>query len=449
MDFFKRILFQRQGSTEKGSSIAKPPPSYFGTTEDLEVSLENLQKMLWQDTTVWAIYKLITLPILGAKGSIVAYEQEVPEAVTQSEQVEKMFLYDPPAVGGMTTSFSLFKAQLLRGVAEGFSIFEKVLRVREDGLVNYRKLAWRDPLTVQIKRDDRGGFDGFRQKAKVGDRDIDVDIPVQSAFLYTYGKEWDNLTGRSEFAAAYKYYKDKHTHYFLLNRRVQRDTFLPKVVSTKKDFKGQRSDGDLESMVEEASKIDYDNTIGLTEPFDLNVLDTKGNMDGLTLAEHYNVEILRNSLCQFLVLGNASNTGSWSLSDDHSNLFTNSLQYLKETVEESLTNYVLPPLYQLNFPKPYYGIFRFEDFNRETLAALAEAFNELLKQKRVSDQFAEEIVRKTAERFGVDGIDEYIKDAPLPPAPVVPGAEPEGDEEEPDVEEGAEEEPQPEAEDAE
>ena len=161
-------------------------------------TVEDYIRMRQTDGTLSSLYNILTLPILAA-----AYSLEPDEADTSQEQLDfiKRMLFEPPHKGGMEIPMTLVLADMLRGVLEGFRVFEKVYAIR-DGKIVLTKLASRDSTTVTLLRADDSGYGGVHQKTSFKGRDIDVIIPAGKTFLYTYGKDKNYLYGESAFKAA-------------------------------------------------------------------------------------------------------------------------------------------------------------------------------------------------------------------------------------------------------
>jgi hypothetical protein len=186
--------------------------AYFNNEENRTdtTSIETYRRMLDNDGTVEGLYKIITLPIKAA-----SYHFTVDDGGEEElKLVEENFTL-PPMQGGMSLPFDLFLADLLRSLIDGYRLFEKVFTINDQGKIVYRKLAPRDPLTLTLLRDQKGGFDGAKQKWLEGNRYREELIPVDRCFLFTYNKEFSFLYGRSAMKPMYYHYDKKHKLYHL------------------------------------------------------------------------------------------------------------------------------------------------------------------------------------------------------------------------------------------
>lgn len=403
-----------QTGVEVGTSANGILPTLFdGEVIDLsKVKAADYKKMLDNDGTVQALYSTIVMPLLGSNWTIDP-DDDTPEAIKQTEQVEE-WLRTPPHKGGMSTPMDLVLAQMMRGVLEGYSGFEKVLDIK-DGYVVFRKIAWRDPTTITMKTDGRGGFNGFVQRAYVDNKFDQVTIPLERAYLYTYGKEFNHLKGRSAFTSAYYHYDKKRRLYYLIEQQAQSDALKIKVVKAT-DKKNQ---DEIDATVEAVDELGFKATVGLPAGYDLDTLNSQQGMDLLPIVEHHNAEMARSVLAMFILLGTGSKTGSYSLSQDQSDFFIQALMSIRKSLESHITTYLIPDLYAYNFEKPAYGTFKFEDLTDSTIELLKQTFIKLTEKDRLPQDVIDGVVQKVADKLGIDTtvIDQAIKGEEDPNTP--------------------------------
>jgi SPP1 gp7 family putative phage head morphogenesis protein len=386
-----------QTNIEIGTSTIGLTPSIFDEEfiDTSKVKSEDYKKMLDSDGTIQALYNTIVMPILGSNWTIEPDEDD-PKAIEQSAWVEDA-LRTPPHKGGMSTPFDLVLAQALRAVVEGYAGFEKVYAI-SDGKIVFRKIAWRDPNTITMRTDDRGGFNGLRQRAFIGSDYVDVKIPVDRCWLYTYGKEFHNLKGRSAFTAAYVAYDKKRRLLYLAEQQAQSDALKLKVV------KGKEGGGqdELDATTEAVDEVGFKATVGLPYGYDVSTLNDQKGMDLLPLIEFQNAEMARSVLAMFILLGTGSKTGSYSLSQDQSDFFIQALMSIRKSLEQHITSYLIPDLYKYNFEKPEYGTFKFEDITDSTIDLLKQTFVKLTEKDRLPDSIVDGVMQKMADKLDID-----------------------------------------------
>lgn len=382
---------------EVGTSTVGLMPSIFGDEFiDLsKVKVADFKKMLDTDGTVQALFNTIVMPLLGSNWTIEP-DDDTPESVKQSEWVEER-LRLPPHKGGMSTPMDLVLAQALRGVIEGYAGFEKVLEIK-DGKVVFRKIAWRDPTTITIRSDDRGGFNGFKQRAFIGMDYKEVVIPLERAFLYTYGKEFHNLKGRSAFTSAYSSYDKKRRLYYFMEQQAQSDALKTKVVTGKE----KATQDELDATVEAVDELGFKATVGLPNGYTLEALNTGSQFDLMPYVDHHNAEMARSVLAMFILLGTGSKTGSYSLSQDQSDFFIQALKSVRNSLSTHITSYLIPDLYNYNFEKPLYGTFKFEDLTDSTIELLKQVFIKLTEKDKLPQEVIDGVVQKVADKLDID-----------------------------------------------
>ena len=384
------------------STVGVLPSLLLGEFIDVsKIKVADFKKMLDNDGTVQALYNTIVMPILGSNWSIES-DEDTPEGNKQTEKVEN-WLRTPPHKGGMSTPFDLVVAQMLRAVVEGYAGFEKVLEIK-DGYIVFRKIAWRDPTTIGILTDTRGGFNGFKQRAFIGDKYDEVTIPLERAYLYTYGKEFHYLRGRSAFTAAYSSYDKKRRLYYLSEQQAQSDALKIKVVTGKE----KANQDELDATVEAVDELGFKATVGLPNGYKLETLNNNGSLDLMPLIEHHNAEMARSVLAMFILLGTGSKTGSYSLSQDQSDFFIQALMSIRKSLENHITSYLISDLYAYNFEKPVYGTFKFEDITDSTIDLLKQVFIKLTEKDRLPQEVVDGVVKRVADKLDID-IDELNK----------------------------------------
>ena len=384
-------------SVEIGTSTVGLMPTIFDEefVDMSKVKVEDFKLMLDSDGTIQALYNSIVMPLLSCSWSIEP-DGDSPAAIEQAAWVEEA-LRKPPHKGGMSTPFDLVLAQALRAVVEGFAGFEKVYEISE-GKIVFKKIAWRDPSTITLRTDDRGGFNGLRQRAFIGSDYIDVKIPLEKCFLYTYGKEFHNLKGRSAFTAAYVAYDKKRRLLYLAEQQAQADALRLKVVKGKE---GGTSD-ELIETTEAVDEVGFKATVGLPYGYDVDTLNNTNGMDLLPHIEFQNAEMARSVLAMFILLGTGSKTGSYSLSQDQSDFFIKGLMSIRRSLEQHITSYLIPDLYKFNFETPEFGTFKFEDITDSTIDLLKQTFIKLTEKDRLPDSVVEGVVQKMADKLEID-----------------------------------------------
>lgn len=417
--------------------------SVMGGYEDTEARVDKLEVKDYvaarqNDGTLASLYNILTLPILAS-----GFEIEADEDDANAEQAEfiKKVLLNPVHKGGMEIPMPIILADMLRGVLEGFRLFEKVYGLDEDGRIIYKKLASRDSQTVMLQRAKDGGYGGAHQRTSYQGEYIDVVIPAWKTFLYTYGKDKNFLYGESAFKPAMYHYNMVHKLYYLANLSVQTGAVPPKVLSGPENYgKAEKSAAmkaiNLLGGVRTTAYIPDKLTLA---PYD----SSTGRIDPLPLIEHHKIEMARSVLAQSLMLGGtgASKGGSYALSKDHTDILMIAIEGVKRGIEDHINHYLIPDLIDLNFANPAYPEWHFEDMSSDAKDLVTTAFTQLVTsgsidaaiQRGIEDRVAEtldidreaiqkELDKETAKKVAeakAAGVEVDAEGNPLPPKPAV------------------------------
>lgn len=364
-----------------------------------KIKIEDFRNMLDKDGTAQAMYSILTMPLL-ASGYSIEPEDKSAEAKAQAEFVQDVFSR-PPHKGGMSTPFDLVLEDMLRAVIEGYRTFEKVFELNEQEKIVFKKIAQRDNTTVTLMSDDRGGFDGFKQYALIGSTWEQVKIPKERAFLYTFGKSFNWLKGRSAFMAAYYHYDKKHRAYYLANQSLQVSAIPLKTVTP--NGKTTFNQTSLDSAVDAVDQLGFNSTVGIPDGFDVDIQKLDGNNTlAKDIIEHHNAEMARSILAQFMMLGTNSNTGSWALSSDQSDFFIQALNSVARSLEMHITSYLIADLINYNFETAKYPNFKFNNVSDATKALLKDFAIKVIERATLPEDFAEGVLDKVKAQLDIE-----------------------------------------------
>lgn len=368
-------------------------------------SIRQLEKMRKNDGTASALYAILTLPIMSTAFKFVPDPADTVKGADgedihpQRDFIEEI-LTKPPYLGGMTTPLSLVIGDMLRATIQGYRLFEKVYRIDEQGRIVLKKLASREPQTLTLLRDERGGFAGAKQEAFIGQKYETVIIPVESCFLFTFGKEKNNLEGESAFLAAYYHYDKKHRLYYTGDQAAATDAMTLKVIEAPKGA----TKTDRDNAVDAVDSLGARSTVALPDGYGLRIEDTSSTKDVMPLVDHHDAAMARSVLSQFLMLGTSSGgVGSYALSESHSDIFIMALKGLIRQIEEHINFYLIPDLIQFNFDTPLYPQFKFNDVTSTTLDLLTNLVGKLLDKRpgSVPDWLVGQLLEQTVAQLNI------------------------------------------------
>ena len=392
---------------EVGSSVSGEEKNPFDADEKV-ISPLQIDEMLRRDAVIKSLYRVIILPILAVGWTIDPYDESDEVAQEQAKKV-KNWLSRPSFDGGMTTSFELFREQAFTSIPYGFSVFEIVWQIDDEGYIIPRKIAFRPQRTVKLLKDDRGGFAGVEQKAKIGQKTEDVTIPLEKCLLFTHNKAKNPLYGESEFNTAWRYYNLTNDFYKLYGIQAQYKAVRPNFVEVKNDVEEVVSQEELEDLVEKLQGIRFKGTVGVPKQFEVKKQEGDDYIDIMPFITHLDDQKSRSVLAAFMLLGSNSEYGSWALSKDQSDMFLQSIVRIKKSFDQHVTNYLLPKIYEANFPEPRYGVFKTEDFNDELAEFIDKGLELLISQNRLSDEMLEEFGKLIGQRYELPELEQYTK----------------------------------------
>lgn len=386
------VTDQEQGTAVSGKAI-----TITGEVFDVSrIKIRDYVAMRQNDGMIAAIYNVMTLPIIANPWSI------VPDALdtgsTQANVVTNNFT-KPPHEGGMETSFDLVLADMLRAIAEGWRAYELVPTLSAEGYFIYKKIASRDNQTVTLNVTDKGDYNGFSQMAYQGSKMDRVTIQPQNSFLFTYGKDKDWIVGESAFRSCYYNYIKKQKLFFLAEQAAQQFAIPPKVAIASDKAKQTGMDAVTQALTD----LGVSSATTLPPGYSAAVLSATGRFDVVPLINLHNAEMARSALADFLLLGSGTDSGSWALSTDKTDMFVLALRGIMRNVEEHINNYLIPNLIDWNFETPHYPKFKFADITDQTSDTVKEAMQSLIQYlpAGIPDYIIKGITDKMAAQLGV------------------------------------------------
>lgn len=369
---------------EMGSSLL-PYSSWSAYANSYEVrnapivSLDNLVQMRRRDGQARAIMQLVTLPLRYAlqNGHWEApLDDEADDEVAFAEAVWSQ----PAATGGMTTPKNKLIAQMLLSVTDGFAGFEIVYRpptklknpILSDK-ITLQKLAYRDPRTVFVLTDDKGGYNGFRQRANTPKGVIDVQIPIKQSILFTAQGELNPYYGVSFFESAYPHFDAKRKLYYIAHLAAQfaavpgRIGTVPEQATAAEIAEFKRALADFAfntAMVKRASYV---------------VEDFKGsaNFDFIKLIDHHNTMMAKSVLAQFFSDDKRTVLIENTKQDASADLFLLCMETVASDLAETLSAYLMPQLIDWNFGSGKYPRFvpgKLSDSTRDLIIDMFKTF---------------------------------------------------------------------------
>ena len=372
------------------------------TGEDAGPTVRQLVAMRRMDGQARALYRLLTLPIRAALqgATIVAHD----DGEEERDFIDDVFNL-PPQSGGMSTTFSRFMGQLLMGLFDGFSAFEKVFWVPEEGplkgKITLRKLGHRPSETVTFLIDKNGGFAGLRQRTFYYGQTVDVVIPRERAFYYAAQEEEQKYYGVSFFQSAYYHFDKKSRMYFAAHIAANRAAVGTRI-------------GTVAPGASNAAKIEFAGQLRnlsmaqwlmMPEGFKVDVLNEGGTYDFLSQINHHDAQMSKSVLATFFDKNQGAGQSEGSLvnfAQPGDDMFKLMLRAIQQDIRDQINHYIIPQLIDLNYGSGKYPTFEWGELTDEQNAAIADTFSKLANQQTVTPEFMRALEEKQAKTFGLD-----------------------------------------------
>lgn len=335
--------------------------------------------MYRQDAQVRSVLRAVSHPIRrtparvdpnGAPPEVVAFvAQNLGLPVMGAKRV-------PPLRTRDSFSWAEHLRMVLLKLRYGHMAFEQVYRYDEatDRLL-LRKLGPRMPRTIakfNVARD--GGLISLEQKSAPGST-VPITLPVSRLVMHVHEREGGQWWGESLLRPAYKNWliKDRllRTNATTIDRNGMGVPVYTAGDKSEPLGKGQELASDLRSGEDAGAAI--------PNGAELKLMGVDGDIpDALPSVKYHDEQIARAVLAHFLNLGTATGTGSYALSSNLGDFFTESLQAEADDIADVTTRHVVEDLVDLNFgpdvPAPRVV---FDEIGSQT-AALALAIKSLV-----------------------------------------------------------------------
>lgn len=263
----------------------------------------------------------------------------------------------------MEHSFNDHISEILTFLPFGFSIFEPVYQMSEDGTWLWKKFAPRaqntvlrwiyqeiqqDPTDISSSRHYR--LAGFEQLAPPKYKL--TPIPIERLVIYRLHAELDNPEGRSMLRSAWiPYFYIKHLQQIEAIGAERDLAGMPVITLPEGATTSNDANSDLSKAKKIVRNVRNDEQAGIVLPagWTFELLRGAGTkqFDVDKVINRYEKRILTSALAQFLMLGQEG-IGSLALSKDQTDFFTMSVNAIADIISQTFTKYCIPPLMQLN-----------------------------------------------------------------------------------------------------
>lgn len=389
-----------------GSEIGVPGQYPFSGDRELinvrEIDLARLEEMRNVDGQARALLRVLTLPLRRAR-MVVTPQEESEDSEDGSPEAEfvETVLTKPYHQGGMKYSMVQTIAFLGLALVDGFAVFEKVWRL-VDGQVLLKKLAPRAAETCTFILDRNGGLEYVRQRVTWQGESKDVKIPAEKLLVWTCQHEENPWYGRGVMLPAYYHYDKKHRIYYAMHLAAQFYAVPGRLGKVPANW----TEAEKMKFHSKISNLGMQAAITIEEGTEVEEFGGKGGMpDYIPMVDHHDSMMAKSILAQFLQLGTGTDTGSWALSTDQTDLFLVTLESILDEWANIFNMYVIPQLVDWNFGTGAYPTISFEPLNDRERVVIREMFQAVFSGQGVSNltpDFLFNLEREAAEALGLE-----------------------------------------------
>lgn len=363
-------------------------------------------QMRRSDGTIAALLAAYTMPLRSAKW----YIQPFDESPLSLEMAD---FYHDNLWGFGTQTFDDFLREALTFLPYGFSWFEKIFSYMNDpnsqfkGKIGWDHFAFRYQNTRFRYNTDvyygPGGSVHRRLKSitQLAPPDYQlVEIPVDKIVIFSHQKEGDNYDGISLLRPVYKHWYIKEQLYKIQSIGLERSSvgvpyakYLQHVDQDTINVITQM----IENLrVDDQASIQFDGN-----EVEIGYLVNKFQSNEVALAiEHHDTKILQSGLAQFVNLGTRSTgtTGSYSLSQDQSQMFLDALNgeanYFASAFHLQAAQQLMAYNY-MNVSRGQYPRLSHGDIGERASATLSQALNAFAQYGFITpDPHTENVIRE-------------------------------------------------------
>lgn len=353
------------------------------------------REMADNDAVIGAILYAIDMILRSADWMVEAPEDAVPEEAEQYVQFLESVLFED-----MSHTWEDTISEILSFLVYGWSYFETVYKKRADGYWGVRKLAPRAQLSLdKWEMDEEGGIAGMWQYPPNGGAAIF--IPIEKSLLFRTRSAGGNPEGRSVLRNAYKSYHILKNIQMIEAIGIERELAGLPVVRIPAAIINGASNGDTNAQAQLAAykqvarDLKFNDQGALIIPsdtfkdpdgkpsgekmVDIELMSSSGSraIDTGATIRRYQSDIAMTVMADFILLG-LQGTGSFALSENKTDMFTQSLQSYLNNIASVFNAFLVPRLWAMNgFKKEVMPHLRPGSIRPVDLAELGEYVNRL------------------------------------------------------------------------
>ncbi|OJW18783.1 MAG: hypothetical protein BGO51_15545 [Rhodospirillales bacterium 69-11] len=387
-----------------------------------QAGIDVYDEMRKSDATVKAAILATTLPIRAAEWYIEPASDDAPDQEIADFVQKAMFEWQ-------ALDWEDLLRQALLSLPFGFMVFEKVFTTRQEGGKTYivwSKIAPRMPRSIYkwAIENDQPGVTQFRSDGTT------VEIPMEKLIVVVNEMEGDNWDGTSILRAAYKHWFIKNNFYKIDAIAFERQGLGVPYAKLPENY----TETDRAKAETILKNLRANSQAFIVEPHDYEIgfkdMMAKTTRDPESSISHHNREILKAVLAQFLELGGGAKgaSGSRAVSQDHSDLFLQSLEAVADGVAIAF-NKGIKELVDLNFDNVgKYPTLTYEGITDTDVAKLSGAYQTLTTTGAIipsdnDEQYFRKLLSLPERDPNEEGRTLPVKTDPSKPDPTAPAAD--------------------------
>lgn len=381
-----------------------PPGTVAIGRDPLAPSVDELVFMIRRDGQARAMLSLLTLPLRAAFAQSKWVTPDEEGGGKEEAEFANLMWNLPSMNGGMEVPASMFLRQALLALPYGFSAFNVVRHVPENGplkgKLTIKKLAYRDPRTVTFLADDFGTYRGFKQITSFAGKAINVTIPEEDSWYFAANEEENPMYGVSYFESAFQHYQMKRKIYYIGHLAAQmaavpgRIGELPQSATPKQilEFKAA------------LSNFAFNTAMVAPFGFKVNPFNGNSNFDFIAIAAHHNMMMASSILAKFLQQEDRQVLIDNGKADASADMFVQMLEAIAAELSESWSTKLMPQFIDANFTSGVYPVHKFAPLTDENKQAILQLFETMVSQPvlNCTPEFFRQNEMKLAERLGYD-----------------------------------------------
>ena len=244
----------------------------------------------------------------------------------------------------LTTPFEDLVYEILSAYEFGFSLTEKIFKIKSDGYLALKSLRTRHPDSWLIHTDQKGNVIKYEQRGI----DSDLDIKANSLIHFINNPKFQNPYGTSDLRAAYSAYFIKQQvirYYGIFLESSSKPIPIGKYSS---EVKAQAR----QDLFNTLKKFQTKTALVIPKEMEIEFLEAKSNGEAYKEAINiFNMFIGRSLMCPDLlgISGSETASGSYALGKEQIDTFFRHINRKRNKLEYVINNEIIKPLVKYNY----------------------------------------------------------------------------------------------------